>query len=62
VAEALLDKVRERFYRPPGQQQTGSGLGLSIVERIAALHGLQLSLHNRDGGGLQAVLTRSHGG
>ncbi len=62
VAEALLDKVRERFYRPPGQQQTGSGLGLSIVERIAALHGLQLSLHNRDGGGLQAVLSRSHGG
>lgn len=62
VAEALLDKVRERFYRPPGQQQTGSGLGLSIVERIAALHGLQLSLHNRAGGGLQAVLTRSHGG
>ncbi len=62
VPEALLDKVCERFYRPPGQQQTGSGLGLSIVERIATLHGLRLSLHNREGGGLQAVLTRSHDG
>ena len=32
-----------------------------IVERSAALHGLRLSLHNRAGGGLQAVLSRSHG-
>ena len=30
----------ERFYRPPGAQQTGSGLGASIVQRVAELHGL----------------------
>ncbi|MCP9760446.1 histidine kinase [Aquitalea sp. S1-19] len=55
----LMPRIRERFFRPPGQTQTGSGLGLSIVERIAALHGLQLELENRPGGGLLARLLRS---
>lgn len=58
LPEALLEKVCERFYRPAGQGETGSGLGLSIVERIASLHGLQLSLHNREQGGLLARLSR----
>jgi two-component system sensor histidine kinase QseC len=40
---AQLARLGERFYRPDGQAETGSGLGVSIVQRIAALHGLQLS-------------------
>jgi two-component system sensor histidine kinase QseC len=52
-----LDKVRQRFVRQPGQHEPGSGLGLSIVERIAELHCLSLSLTNRSEGGLRAVLT-----
>ena len=32
----------ERFRRPDGQAESGSGLGISIVQRIAALHGLAL--------------------
>lgn len=59
LAPALLDKVRERFYRPPGQNEEGSGLGLSIVERVAQLHGLSLQLHNGEQGGLQATLCRT---
>jgi len=35
-----LAKIGQRFYRPPGQEQTGSGLGLSIAEQIAELHQL----------------------
>ena len=27
--------VRDRFFRPPGQPQSGSGLGTSVVSRIA---------------------------
>jgi two-component system, OmpR family, sensor histidine kinase QseC len=32
----------KRFYRPEGQQESGSGLGVSIATRIATLHGLAL--------------------
>ena len=34
-----LGRLGERFHRLAGQAQTGSGLGLSIVLRIAQLHG-----------------------
>lgn len=52
IAAEHLPRIRERFYRPPGQSQQGSGLGLSIVERIADLHGLRLDLANADERGL----------
>lgn len=53
TAEHLV-RLGERFYRPPGQEQTGSGLGLSIVQRIAGLHGLRISFANRAEGGFVA--------
>jgi len=34
----------------------GSGLGLTIVGRIAELHGARLELANREGGGLEVRL------
>ena len=52
IAAEHLPRIRERFYRPPGQSQQGSGLGLSIVKRIADLHGLRLDLANADERGL----------
>jgi len=42
VAEADRARLTERFFRVLGTEQTGSGLGLSIVARIAALHGASL--------------------
>lgn len=33
-----LNRLGERFFRPAGQQVSGSGLGLSIIEKIAELH------------------------
>ncbi|HJU72000.1 MAG TPA: ATP-binding protein [Paucimonas sp.] len=36
IAPAFRDKVFERFFRAPGQEQTGSGLGLSIAQAAAA--------------------------
>jgi len=51
-----LRRLGERFYRPPGQQQTGSGLGISIVLRIAQLHGIQVDYRNAPEGGLRVLL------
>ncbi|HAS1961102.1 MULTISPECIES: quorum sensing histidine kinase QseC [Enterobacter] len=52
IAPEALARIGERFYRPPGQDATGSGLGLSIVKRIAALHGMRVSLDNAAEGGV----------
>lgn len=41
-----LKKLGQRFYRPAGQNEKGSGLGLSIVMRIAELHGFKVRLEN----------------
>ena len=46
VNDADLAKLGQRFYRPAGQNEKGSGLGLSIVFRIAELHGLKVRLEN----------------
>lgn len=37
-----LAGLGQRFHRPPGQEEGGSGLGVSIAQRIAALHGLEI--------------------
>ena len=42
LPEEYAARLGERFFRPPGQEKTGSGLGLSIMTRIAALHGFRL--------------------
>lgn len=57
IAEAHLPRIRERFFRPAGQTQQGSGLGLSIVESIATLHGLKMTIGNRPNGGLCVTLS-----
>ena len=42
VPEEQLQRLGDRFFRLPGQAHAGSGLGLSIAKRVAALHGLTL--------------------
>ena len=39
-------RVADRFYRGEGNGSSGSGLGLSIVERIAHVHGAKLVLES----------------
>ncbi len=42
LAEADRERLGERFFRVPGSPESGSGLGWSIVRRIAAVHRLDL--------------------
>ncbi|SFN54355.1 two-component system, OmpR family, sensor histidine kinase QseC [Izhakiella capsodis] len=57
IDEALITRIEERFFRPPGQKQQGSGLGLSIVRQIAQLHNMKMALANRPEGGLCVTLS-----
>ena len=44
LVEEERSKVLQRFYRPEGTQEAGSGLGLSIVKRIAEVHDATLKV------------------
>ena len=58
-ADALAH-LGERFHRREGQAEGGSGLGISIVQRIAELHGLALRVGARaDGDGVVARVERA---
>jgi two-component system sensor histidine kinase QseC len=58
IDEALLDEVFQRFRRGEAPQSEGSGLGLSIVHRIAELHHADISLTNiNDNNGLRASVS-----
>jgi two-component system sensor histidine kinase QseC len=52
------DKVGQRFYRVLGTEEYGSGLGLSIVKRIAELHGAGIDLGDGEQGKGLAVAVR----
>ena len=50
VAPDELDKLGQAFYRLSGTTASGSGLGLSIVRRIAQIHNADLRLQAGPGG------------
>ncbi|MBQ4769575.1 two-component system sensor histidine kinase QseC [Pectobacterium versatile] len=52
ISEEALARIGERFYRPPGQEKSGSGLGISIVNNIATLHRMRVTFTNQPEGGL----------
>lgn len=59
LPESELERVFEPFYRMEisrNRDTGGVGLGLAIVRQIAHSHGGAVSLENRNGGGLRAVL------
>lgn len=41
-----FQRLSDRFFRPAGSARPGLGLGLSIVQRIASLHGTSLELEH----------------
>ena len=57
LSEQALAQLGRRFHRVDGQAESGSGLGVSIVQRIAELHGLRLHYRaGADGRGVVAQL------
>lgn len=54
-----IHRIKERFYRPAGQAQQGSGLGFSIIESIAQLHHLKMQLINNPTQGLTVMLRKA---
>jgi hypothetical protein len=57
IAESEKSKVVERFYRGDASRGTpGVGLGLSLVQAVAKLHGSALALSDRNPG-LRAAMT-----
>lgn len=58
VPDYALDRVFDRFYSlpRPATGQKSTGLGLPFVREVAVLHGGEVSLTNRAGGGAVATL------
>jgi signal transduction histidine kinase len=59
IPPAELERVFEPFYRRESSRNRdsgGTGLGLTIARDIAQAHGGTLTLENRPGGGLEALL------
>ncbi|RZL01704.1 MAG: HAMP domain-containing protein [Rubrivivax sp.] len=55
-----LEAVTQPFYRVESSRNRdtgGTGLGLAIAQQLAVAIGARLSLHHREGGGLEARLT-----
>lgn len=57
IPEDQIEDLMQPFVRGnEARTIQGSGLGLAIVKRIVDLHGGQLTIKNRDEGGLQATI------
>jgi len=59
IPEAELEAVFQPFYRVEASRNRetgGTGLGLAIARQLAQAMNAELSLHNRQGGGLEARL------
>ena len=55
VPAESLSRLFEPFYRVSGAQasKNGTGLGLTIAQRVAQMYGGRISARNRDSGGLE---------
>ncbi len=57
LSDGDLKRLGERFFRVPGNDENGSGLGWSIVKRIAIVHRMQLHVaRSKNLGGLSVTV------
>ena len=51
IPEEYHNRIFERFFRVPGQPQSGAGLGLSIAREITVSHGGRIGVRSTSGQG-----------
>lgn len=56
IPEEIHDKVFEKFYRAPGLEEPGTGLGLSLTREIVRAHSGSITVRNRPDGGAEFTL------
>lgn len=57
MTEQEMQKLGTRFFRGEGNDKSGSGLGWSIIKRIADVHGAEVRVNQSDAlGGLEVVV------
>lgn len=58
IPAAFLSRLFEPFFRVPGRpNEMGAGLGLSITKEIVEVHGGNISIDSREGGGTTVTFT-----
>ncbi len=57
IAPEALPRVFERFYRAPGAEGTGAGLGLALVKEVVDWHGGCIEVDSEVGVGSRFVVT-----
>ena len=57
VPDEYKERIFDRFWRAAGQTAGGSGVGLALVRRIAQLHGGDVCVQDREGGGARFILS-----
>ena len=57
IPAADLPRIFDRFFRGKAQSQPGSGLGLSLCQEIARLHGGEIKAANLATGGVEFALS-----
>jgi two-component system sensor histidine kinase TctE len=57
IPDSEVDRIFERFYRPPGSPGDGCGLGLAIVKEIAEQHDARVRLSHSGYGGVRVEVS-----
>lgn len=57
VPDTQKELIFNRFWRADRRHCSGAGIGLALVQRIAQLHGGEVRIEDRDGGGARFVLS-----
>ncbi len=57
VPDTQKELIFERFWRADNRRSHGTGIGLALVRRIAFLHGGDVRVEDRPGGGARFVMT-----